>query len=119
MRLNETRHNESMGPTSNPLADDLARELNEQLVQQFGPILSSEVLVKALGYRSTAAYRQAVTRDTVPVPLFQIPKRRGRFALARDVAIWLSEQRHTATARDRAQLKNSPAQNASSTTPEA
>lgn len=88
---------------SNPLADDLARELNEQLVRQFGPILSSEGLVKALGYRSSAAYRQAVTRDTVPVPLFQIPNRRGRFALARDVAIWLSQQRHAVTESDRAQ----------------
>lgn len=87
---------------SNPLADDLARELNEQIVRQFGPILSSEGLVKALGYRSTAAYRQAVTRDTVPVPLFQIPNRRGRFALARDVAIWLSQQRRAVTERDRA-----------------
>lgn len=85
-----------------PLDDDLARELNAQFVQQFGPILSSEVLVKALGYRSAAAYRQAVTRDTVPVPLFQIPNRRGRFALARDVAIWLSQQRRAVTTGDRA-----------------
>lgn len=48
-----------------PLADELARELNEQFIQQFGPILSSETLVKVLGYKSTAAYRQAVVRDTV------------------------------------------------------
>ncbi len=102
-----------MDATSNPLADELARELNEQFVQQFGPILPSSVLVKALGYRSTAAYRQAVTRDTVPVPLFQIPNRRGRFALARDVAIWLSAQRHAATTRDSARPKNSTAQEAS------
>lgn len=88
--------------TMSPLADELARELNDQFVQQFGPILSSEVLAKALGYRSIAAYRQAVVRDTVPVPLFQIPNRRGRFALARDVAIWLSRQRQTATMRDKA-----------------
>lgn len=102
-----------MDATSNPLADELARELNEQFVQQFGPILPSSVLVKALGYRSTAAYRQAVTRDTVPVPLFQIPNRRGRFALARDVAIWLSAQRHAATTRDSARSKNSTTHEAS------
>lgn len=83
-----------------PLADEIAQELNEQFVQQFGPILSSEVLVKVLGYRSPAAYRQAVARDTVPVPLFQIPNRRGRFALARDVAIWISKQRLSVTSRD-------------------
>lgn len=83
-----------------PPIDELARELNDQFVRQFGPILSSEALVKALGYRSAAAYRQAVTRDTVPVPLFQIPNRRGRFALSRDVAIWLSKQRQMVTARN-------------------
>ncbi|MEO6273188.1 MAG: hypothetical protein ABIP34_08310 [Rhodoferax sp.] len=96
-----------------PLSDDLARELNEQFVQQFGPILSSPVLVKALGYRSMAAYRQAITRDTVPVPLFQIPNRRGRFALARDVAIWLCEQRQSATTRDSARPSNDGEQVAS------
>jgi hypothetical protein len=84
------------------LDDALACELNAQFVQQFGPILSSEVLVKVLGYRSPAAYRQAVARDTVPVPLFQIPNRRGRFALARDVAIWMSQQRRAVTTGDRA-----------------
>lgn len=83
-----------------PLADELARELNEQFIQQFGPILSSETLVKVLGYKSAAAYRQAVVRHTVPVPLFQIPNRRGRFALARDVAIWISQQRQSVTSRD-------------------
>lgn len=83
-----------------PLVDELARELNDQFVQQFGPILSSEALVKVLGYKSSAAYRQAVVRDTVPVPLFQIPNRRGRFALARDVAIWISQQRLAVTSRD-------------------
>lgn len=87
---------------SNPLTDALARELNDQFVQKFGPILSSAQLVRALGYKSTSAYRQAVTRNTVPVPVFQIPNRRGRFALARDVAIWLSQQRQRATERDRA-----------------
>jgi hypothetical protein len=86
----------------NPLAEDLARELNEQMVLQFGPVLSFDVLVKALGYRSAEAYRKAVARDTVPVPLFQIPNRRGRFALARDVAIWLSQQRHPAEVSDSA-----------------
>lgn len=83
-----------------PLIDELARELNEQFVQQFGPILSSETLIKVLGYKSAAAYRQAVVRDTVPVPLFQIPHRRGRFALARDVAIWISQQRQGVTSSD-------------------
>lgn len=74
------------------LQDDLARELNDQLFNQFGPILPPSALVKALGYRSALAYRQAIARNTVPVPLFRIPNRRGHFALAREVAAWLSRQ---------------------------
>ncbi len=83
--------------------DEVAQALNDDFLRQFGPILSSEVLIKVLGYRSAGAYRQAIARDTVPVALFQIPNRRGRFALARDVANWLSRQRHHATTRDSAQ----------------
>lgn len=97
----------SQDAPSNPLAEDLARELNEQLVRQFGQVLPSGVLVKALGYRSAAAYQKAIARGTVPVSLFQIPNRRGRFALARDVAIWLSQQRHPATVGDRARREGS------------
>lgn len=83
--------------------DDLANELNDKLFGQFGPVLPSRALVKVLGYPSDVAFRQAVSRDTVPVPIFSIPNRRGRFALARDVAIWLSQRRRSVTKRDVAQ----------------
>ena len=61
-------------PATPALQDDLARELNDQLFKQFGPILPPSALAKALGYRSTLAYRQAIARNTVPVPLFRIPQ---------------------------------------------
>ena len=77
--------------------DDLARELNEELVRQYGQLLSSAALSKVLGFPSTNALCQAVIRGTVPIPLMEIPNRRGRFALARDVAKWLSAQRRRAT----------------------
>lgn len=76
--------------------DALARELNDELVRRYGLLMSSSALAKELGYPSANAYCQAVVRGTLPVPLFQIPNRRGRFALARDVAIWLSQQRQLA-----------------------
>jgi len=77
--------------------DALAKELNDELVRRYGLLMSSSALTKELGYPSANAYCQAVVRGTLPVPLFQIPNRRGRFALARDVAIWLSQQRQMAT----------------------
>jgi hypothetical protein len=82
------------------LADALARALNDDLVRQFGPMLESAELISVFRYPSADAYRQAVTRGTVPVPLFRIPHRRGSFALARDVATWLCRQRRSVTGDD-------------------
>lgn len=95
-------------PQPDPFADALARELNEQLVSRFGPLLSSAVLVKALGYPSAQAYRQAIARDTLPVPVFRIEHRRGKFALARDVALWLCQQQRSVTARHRVSDATAP-----------
>lgn len=79
------------------LSDTLAKELNDELVRRYGLLLSSSDLAKVLGYPSSNAYCQAVVRGAVPVPLMRIPNRRGKFALARDVAVWLSHQRRLAT----------------------
>lgn len=73
--------------------DQLAEELLRALTAEYGPILGSKALIKALGYPSTAAFEQALTRGTIPVPIFRIKHRRGSFALARDIALWLSQQR--------------------------
>jgi hypothetical protein len=67
--------------------------LHDDLSRQYGSLLASADLVKVLGYRSSAAFRQAMVRGTVPVPLFTIPHRRGHFALALEVAAWMCRQR--------------------------
>jgi hypothetical protein len=79
--------------TCGGLTDVLARELNDELVRRYGTVLSASVLAKTLGYRSASAYRQAIARGAVPVNLFSMPNRRGRFALARDVAEFLCRVR--------------------------
>jgi hypothetical protein len=71
----------------------LTQQLTEDLSRLYGPVLTGAALQKALGYRSGDAFRQAVCRNSVPVPLFSIPNRRGKFALAKEVASWLAEQR--------------------------
>lgn len=60
------------------------------LVAAYGPLLSGASLAKALGYPSTEAFRQAASRGRLPVPVFALPHRRGRFARAADIARWLS-----------------------------
>lgn len=74
--------------------DVLTRELEEDLVERYGTLLTGDALRKSLGYSSMAALRQAVARGKAPVPIFQLEDRRGKFSLAKDVAKWLAEQRN-------------------------
>ena len=73
---------------------ELANELEQKLMQRYDmPLLAGEDLRRALGYKSLDALRQAIQRDTVPVPVFAIENRRGKYALVRDIALWLATQR--------------------------
>lgn len=71
----------------------LEKMLESDLLGQYGPLLTGDALRRALGYPSMDAVRQALSRGTLPVPVFRLPNRRGTFALAKDVAHWLAEQR--------------------------
>lgn len=61
-----------------------------ELLTEFGPLISGKHLTKALGFPSQQAFRQAVRRGTVPVKVFEIAGRRGKFALTDEVECWLS-----------------------------
>lgn len=76
----------------------LTRVLEKELSDRYGPMLGGTNLSTALGYKSQAAFRQAAVRNTVPVPVFAIPRRKGKFALSREVARWMAEQRQNARA---------------------
>ena len=85
-------------PVSTPspsLADLLERDL---LTRHGSPLLGGDDLRSALGYPSVEALRQAISRGTVPVPVFDVAHRRGKFALTKDVATWLAQLRQAATA---------------------
>src|SRR5450830_1459094 len=73
--------------------------LERELMHQHGPLMSGDDLRIALGYPSKEAFRQAVLRKTTPIPIFDIEKRRGKFALTKDVALWLVAQRERAVLR--------------------
>jgi len=63
-------------------------------MNQYGPIMGRDNLWMALGYSSNDAFRQAVFKDLLPIPVFEIENRRGKFALVKDVAKWLAEKRN-------------------------
>lgn len=71
----------------------LAKELEQDMLQLYGPTMFGKNLINALGFSSGDAFRQAVSRKTVPVAVFSIEKRKGKFALTKDVAYWLATQR--------------------------
>lgn len=78
----------------NSLCRELEKELEDGLVKQHGLILTGEPLRKALGYPSMAAFRKALSRGTIPIPVFPMRYRRGKYALVKDVVHWLVEQRN-------------------------
>jgi hypothetical protein len=80
-------------------AEPMTRLLEHELSSQHGPLMTGEHLWVALGYPSKEAFRQAVVRKKTPIPIFGIEKRRGRFALTKDVAAWLAAQRADAVAQ--------------------
>lgn len=68
-------------------------ELVERLTRTLGIVVGGSALSKALGYRTQGAFRQALTRNRIPIPVFALDGRRGRFALTSDIAQWLWSQR--------------------------
>ena len=76
-----------------PIVD--ASTIEKELFDRYGPLMTDDALRIALGYKSTEAFRQALTRKTVPVPVFSILNRRGKYALVKDVATWLANQRNS------------------------
>ncbi len=80
-------------------AKALAESLERELMAKHGPLISNDDLRQALGYPSMGAFRQALSRKIMPVPVFTLPNRRGKHALVKDVALWLSQQREAAASQ--------------------
>ena len=72
-------------------------DLTGQLLGRYGPLLGGGDLYSALGFKSYAAFHRGKQRGEIRVAIFQLPGRRGWFALTTDVAAWLSE--HTSPDR--------------------
>lgn len=75
----------------------IKREVLEELTARHGLVMGGRDLQQALGYPSPAAFRQAASRGNLPVAVFGMPKRRGRFALTHEVATWIWKCRLGAT----------------------
>ena len=73
--------------------EKLAEQLEKDLLQMYGsPLITGEDLQKAMGFRSVDALRQAIVRQTIPVKVFKLKNRRGKYALVKDIARWLAKE---------------------------
>ena len=62
--------------------EKLAAQLEKDLLLMYGsPLITGEDLQKAMGFRSVDALRQAIVRKTIPVRVFSLDNRRGKYAL--------------------------------------
>ena len=77
------------------LVDLLERDL---LARNGSPLIGGHDLRAALGYSSLDALRKASLKGRLPVPVFDVPHRKGKFALVKDVAVWLAHLRQSSTA---------------------
>lgn len=80
----------------NNLDPEFEKQLSEELMARYGLLVGGKDLQMALGYPSNAAFRQSIARKTTPIPVFRIENRKGKFALTKDLAAWLSARRHSA-----------------------
>ncbi|MES2362608.1 MAG: hypothetical protein V4646_12490 [Pseudomonadota bacterium] len=89
--------------TNQPLSDqrdskeisELASALEETLLQKYGFMLGQADLARVLAFPTATAFRRAAYRRQLPIKVFSIEHRKGKFALAKDVAIWLATMRST------------------------
>ena len=80
-------------PNASTPSNALEATLERQLREAHGPLLTGHALRAALGFPSMDAMRQAIARRRMPVPVFPLAHRRGKYALTQDVAHWLAAQR--------------------------
>jgi len=76
-----------------------AQALELNLVERHGTLIGGDELRRLLCYPTVEAFRQAVRRGTAPVPIFPLKHRRGHYAIAKDIALWLTECRERAFQR--------------------
>lgn len=76
--------------------DALETELYKTLSSRYGEMIGGDKLRLVLGFSSLSALCQAISRDTLGLPVFHVTGRRGRFALTIDVADWLTTKRQAA-----------------------
>lgn len=70
---------------------DKSETMDMQLIKQYGELMDSRSLMHVLGYKSCSTFKLAITNRTLGIKVFDVPGRRGKFALTRHVSSWLNQ----------------------------
>ena len=73
--------------------DCMSVSIESELIEKYGHLLNMEALRKTLAFPTVGALQQSINRGSLEIPIFSIENRKGKFALAKDVAKWLVNQR--------------------------
>lgn len=66
--------------------------IEKKLFARFGALLGGADLYSVLGFKTYSAFYRAKELGNLGVGVFQLPGRRGWFALTEDVSTWLRER---------------------------
>lgn len=59
-------------------------------LDRYGEIMKAKEVAELFRYKSDRAFVRAAERGSLPVRVFQVPGRRGRFVETRSVAAWMT-----------------------------
>lgn len=62
-----------------------------QLLRQYGLVVGGKDLMKLLGFKNYKTFHSACADNRLPIPVFDIHGRRGKFAKISDLARWYAE----------------------------
>ncbi|QHJ09967.1 hypothetical protein FX988_00176 [Paraglaciecola mesophila] len=79
---------------------ELAQRIKKDLIEQHGMLVFGKTLYQVLGFTNGDAFRQAFKRGKLPVAVFELEGKRGRYALAEDIANWLASRRMTVNVQE-------------------
>ena len=66
-------------------------DLKDRLFKLYGPMIGGAELRKILGYNAANTFNRAKRLNLISVHIFNLPMRRGSFALTSDIAEWLNK----------------------------
>jgi transposase len=77
------------------------RQLAADLKQKYGVVLSARQIARVVGVRSKSSLsRWLAAAQADGLKLFQLPRKKGKFVLAGDLAQWLSDRAERQTTEE-------------------